>query len=655
MGWRGSARRRGRGMGVIVVGLMVVLGWSAAGPLAATASAAAVKPAAFIRLNLVGYPSTATKRAYLMSNVSETGARLLVRNDRGAVVYDASVGPRLGSWSSAFRWVYALDFTHVTRAGRYRIEVTGRVDAWSHTFAIGPGRTVYGEALSNALRYYQTERDGPDYIASALRSGPAHLNDSHAMTYLPPVYDGDDVLTVDLAPLGVTIDASGGWWDAGDYPKFVETTSYTVAMLLTGVRDFPTLLGSGSRTSNFTAEARFGTDWLLRMWDDTTSTLYYQVGITSGNDAILSDHDVWRLPGVDDTYGGSDPASRYIRNRPVFRAGAPGSPVSPNLAGRDAAAFALCYQVFRQTDPAYAATCLRSAEHIFDLANTAPSGDLTTISPFDGYPETEWRDDLELGATELYKALASGTLPDGLPHADPAFYLHAAAHWANAYIHGPGDAADTLNLYDVSGLAHYELYKAIDAAGHPAGLETSQSALLVDLRTQLDGAVAHAAKDPFGFGLAWGEWDTTTHGAGLSVMASEYDELTRGTRYVAWSTRWLSNILGANAWGTSLIVGDGSVYPRCLQYQPSNILPWRHGLPIPLVGAAVEGPNSFSATGSLDGMKACPANGVNAFRRFNSSSAVWADNVEAYSNTEPAIDLTATSPLAFARQAFGRY
>ena len=85
------------------------------------------------------------------------------------------------------------------------------------------------------------------------------------------------------------------------------------------------------------------------------------------------------------------------------------------------------------------------------------------------------------------------------------------------------------------------------------------------------------------------------------------------------------------------------------------MLPWRHGLPIPLVGAAVEGPNSFSATGSLDSMKACPANGVNALRRFNSPSAVWADNVEAYSNTEPAIDLTATSPLAFARQALGRY
>ena len=653
---RSNVRRRRSGVGVVVgLGLAIVLSWSSAGPLAADSGGTPVRPTAFVRVNQVGYPSTASKRAYLMSNVPETGARLLVRNQRGVVVSSTRIGARLGRWSSSFKYVYALDFNRVTRAGTYRIEVRGPAAARSPTFVIGPGRTVYRQAMANALRFYQTERDGPDFIASALRTGPAHTTDSHAMTYLPPTYDENDTLTADLVPLGVTIDASGGWWDAGDYPKFVETTNYTVAMLLTGVRDFPSLLGSGSKTSDFTAEARFGTDWLLKMWDDATGTLYYQVGITSGNDTIVADHDVWRLAEADNTYGGTDPATRYIRNRPVFRAGAPGSAVSPNLAGRDAAAFALCYQVFRRTDPAYAAKCLRAAEHIFDLADTAPTGDLVTISPFDSYPETEWRDDLELGAVELYRALASGTPPAGLPHTDPAHYLAAAAHWANAYIHGPNDAADTLNLYDVSGLAHYELYRAIAQAGHPAGLETTQATLLADLHRQLAGAVAQAKKDPFRFGFAWDQWDTTSHGAGLSVMASEYDELTHGTHYAAWSTRWLSNILGANAWGTSLIVGDGSTYPRCLQYQPSNIRAWRQGYPVALVGAAVEGPNSFSATGSLDGMRACPTGGKDLFRRFNSAKAVYADNVEAYSNTEPAIDLTATSPLAFARQALGRY
>ena len=94
------------------------------------------------------------------------------------------------------------------------------------------------------------------------------------MTYLTPHANQTGHFKGDLTPLGLRIDASGGWWDAGDYLKFVQTASYTTAVLLTGVRDFPAEMGSASPTSNFTAEARFGTDWLLRMWDDSPQTLY---------------------------------------------------------------------------------------------------------------------------------------------------------------------------------------------------------------------------------------------------------------------------------------------------------------------------------------------------------------------------------------------
>jgi endoglucanase len=181
--------------------------------------------------------------------------------------------------------------------------------------------------------------------------------------------------------------------------------SYTEALMLIGVRDFPDAMGAGAPNADFTAEARFGVDWLARMWDDQSQTLYYQVGIGTGNDKIVSDHDIWRLPQADDDYGrGWDPAYRYIRNRPVLIAAPAGSPISSNLAGRLAAAFAESYQVFRTSDPAFARQCLLSAEHIFDLAETRPRGDLLTVAPFDFYPEIEWRDDLELGATELYFA-----------------------------------------------------------------------------------------------------------------------------------------------------------------------------------------------------------------------------------------------------------
>jgi len=642
------------------------LSWNAAAIVAVGAmlgTTAAMKPnvparaaagTAFVRVNQLGYAAGShAKRAYLMASAAEAGATFSVKDSSGTTVYSAPLGAGLGKWSASYPDVYALDFPAVTAAGTYTISVTGPIPAQSPPFRIDTAANVYSGALANSLFFYQTERDGPDFIRNALRTAPGHLNDQSAMTYLTPHTTTSGRFKGDLTPLGVRINAAGGWWDAGDYLKFVQTTSYTVDLLLAGVRDFPDQMGPGSPTSNFTAEAKFGAQWLLRMWDDSTKTLYYQVGIGTGNARTIGDHDIWRLPQADDTFGGTNPLYRYIRNRPVFRAGPPGSLISPNLAGRDAAALAEAFQVYKATDPVFAGHCLLAAEHIFDLANTAPSGNLLTVVPFSFYPETEWRDDLELGATELYFAVAGGNLPAGLPHTDPLFYLRRAAHWANAYITGPNDAADTLNLYDVSGLAHYELYRAITQAGNPPGLAVTRAGLLADLKKQLDKAVAQGATEPFGFGFPWDVYDTTSHGAGLSVMASEYDQLTGTQAYAAYSQEWLANILGANAWGSSFIVGDGTTFPHCLQHQVANLAGHLDGTPPVLAGAAVEGPNGAATSGLVSGMILCPANGVDTFAQFNGHHAEWQDNMQSFSNTEPAVDLTAASPLAFARQMAG--
>jgi endoglucanase len=130
-------------------------------------------------------------------------------------------------------------------------------------------------------------------------------------------------------------------------------------------------------------------------------------------------------------------------------------------------------------------------------------------------------------------------------------------------------------------------------------------------------------------------------------MASEYDYLTGTQAYALNGSRWLANILGTNAWGTSLIVGDGSTFPHCMQHQVTNLVGSLDGSPPVLKGAAVEGPNHFAAKGLVSGMVTCPANGVDVFAQFNGNNAVYQDNVQSFSTVEPAIDLTASSPLAF--------
>lgn len=336
--------------------------------------------------------------------------------------------------------------------------------------------------------------------------------------------------------------------DAGDYEKYVETVSYTVALMEIGVRDFPNQMGPGApldppappnsisyagdsgrgapQSADFSSEARFGLAWLLKMWRDGSQPLAYQVDNTQdwnyygeGNPTsaagncggtyntpycLITEYDIWTLPQAADNYlqpGDPKPCDPlttfYICNRPVYVAPPGNALISPNLAGRLAADFAVCYQLNRQQDPALANQCLQAAEEVFAHADThytdpAPavgSGScptcLLTIAPFDGYPETVWDDDMELGATELYLALSSGlssglgNLASGLPITDPNVYLKQAAQFAGNYINDIYNAGytDTLNLYDVSGLAHFELYQALKQAGDPGDLAVSQQAI----------------------------------------------------------------------------------------------------------------------------------------------------------------------------------
>jgi endoglucanase len=129
--------------------------------------------------------------------------------------------------------------------------------------------------------------------------------------------------------------------------------------------------------------------------------------------------------------------------------------------------------------------------------------------------------------------------------------------------------------------------------------------------------------------------------------------LNGGVSPTEYGDRQLANILGTNAWGTSLIVNDGTTFPHCMQHQVANLVPVPpNGTPF-LSGAAVEGPNSFAAKGTLSGMVACPPNGVDVFAKFNNAKAVYKDFVQSYSTVEPAIDLTASSFLAFSWQIAG--
>ena len=499
-------------------------------------------------------------------------------------------------------------------------------------------RRCYRPLVHNGDLYFRAQRDGANVDPTLLHRRPSHLNDAHASVYAIPHYNVDDQLVKDLTKVGGPVNVAGGWFDAGDYIKFVGTTSFAVSNMLLAVRDQSAI----ADPARIPAEARHGVDWLLKMWNDKRKILYYQVGIGDGNDQISGDHDIWRLPQKDDHYRRF--ADRYIAHRPAFRIGPSGTRIPPSLAGRLTAVFGLCAQVWHGT--AYGNRCLRDGQDVLALARTHDVGMNITASPRDYYGEDTWKDDLEYGATELYLALREpGAPPPVVASRTPRFYLRAASRWADDFIHSPKDTGDTFNLYDTSEMAHLELYRAIGAGG-AGGLLVTQPQLLADLRRQLDPHRLQSQTEPFGFGPTRG--DPSPHAFGLVIVGTDYDRVTGTSRYAAMARAQLNWTLGGNAWGTSFVVGAGTVFPYCMQDPVSNIEGSNTGSPPLLLGAAVDGPNSYIPHGFFGGVPPCHHNG---FSRFDQPYWHYADRLASWATVEPALDYTSLSLLAFVESA----
>ncbi|HEY7102762.1 MAG TPA: glycoside hydrolase family 9 protein [Mycobacteriales bacterium] len=629
----------------LVTASLLVLAVTPAVASAAPASASDGAPAGgLVRVDQVGYALDESKQGYLMTTATLPRPAFAVTDSAGRVVLTGRAGSSLGGWNARYQGVYPLDFSGLHRRGVYRLDVPG-LHARSVPFRIDRADALWRPRVADTVAFFQAQRDGRHVVGGPLRRKPSHLHDATAAVYAHPQYedpDSDVIVGASLRRIGGPVDLEGGWFDAGDFIKFTHTTAYADSLLLVAERD----LGHEAPAS-LDREIRFGLDWLRKAWDPARNRLYIQVGIGSGNQegTFLGDHDLWRLPEKDDALTGAE--NRYLAHRPAFDTDAAPGRLAPNQAGRMSAAFALAAQVDAATRPGRARAELALAADIFARAKTTgvTEADVVTALPHAFYPESAWRDDMELGGTEL--ARAGARLHD--PRAGA--WLVAASHWAADYLRTEAAGGDTLNLYDVSALAHAELIRTIRlGAGRPR-LAVSPARLLADLRRQLAIGLDRAAGDPFRAGGNYTDFDVASHTFGLVATAALYRQVTGRQDYDRFASRQRDWVFGANPWGASLMIGAGTTFPACPQHVVANLSGRLDRTPPVLRGAVVNGPNSADLfTDGLgeffDTGRTCPADGVDRYAPFNGRGSQYIDDVRAWQTVEPAIDFTATAALA---------
>ena len=481
------------------------------------------------------------------------------------VAYRGTSTDDLGSWNSGYLAVYQLSFSGMRTPGRYQVKVLSPASAASPAFTIGDGSQLYRQLVDNAVQYFTSERDGPGVDSAVLDRQPANLTDENAYVYADPAYDSNDNLLGSLKRIGGPVDVSGGWFDAGGgYEKFGYTASYTDALMLIAARALSNEQGPGSYPM-LAPEATFGLQWITKLWNPALKVLYAQVGIGNGNagNTIQGDYNFWFLPQQEDRLnvkpgGNPGPTAYFVKYRPVFEAAPPGQPVSPDLAGRFAADFALGAQLSADNDPAQAGHLLSLARGVYAMAKATNVGQLVTAFPHDYYPGTQWKSDMAWGAAEI--ALADEAT--GAPAAQLRADLVAAARWAGAYIaQGHPADGDIFNLYDTGAVAEAEaeLLQAMRQARISWWSPITSSTLLADLAAQLRTGEDQAKGDPFDLGTSLGASDASPHAFGLFITDALYQKYGGSRQYEAFAQQQLNFALGANGWGSSFVVGAGTV------------------------------------------------------------------------------------------------
>ena len=599
-----------------------------------------------VRVNQVGYPETGAKIAFVMLSAPARSVSFALEGPHGSVYLAGRSTDDLGFWSSRYRAVFEISFSRFEHPGTYRIALTAPARAVSPIFRIASPQALYTRLVTNGVRYFTSERDGGNVVSSVLHRQPANLTDRSAIVYADPRYDKNDNLLGKFHKIGGPVDVSGGWFDAGGgYEKFAYTASFADALLLMAERNAP------GRYPALMPEAQFGLRWTGRLFDPVHRVMYVQVGIGNGNasNTIEGDYNFWFLPQREDHMGAKpgDPGY-YVEYRPVFEAAPPGKPVSPDLAGRFAADFALGAQLDTRTDPPEAAYLLAEAREVYGLAQTTNVRSIVTTFPHDYYPGSEWKSDMLWGATEIALADAAVRGERHHMHAD----LETAARWARAYIkQGHPAGGDTFNLYDNGAVAEGDLLKAMrEAGGAPV---IAPGSLLADLAAQLKVGEAWAKGDPFGLGTQLGASDAAPHAFGLYTTNAIYQEYGGSDAYRAFAQEQMNFALGANAWGSSFVVGAGSTFPHCMQSEIANLAGSLTGHGDIQLGATTDGPSSlgnFKGLGTVPGMKACSVGG---FKMFDNNVAGYEDNVVSWPSVEPAEDYSAGSLLAFSYGAAG--
>jgi len=174
--------------------------------------------------------------------------------------------------------IWHFDFSSLETSGEYYIYDKTQKKA-SYTFEISDD--VYKEVLKIAVRTFYYQRAGfakeAPFVESKWADSASHLGSEQ----------DSDARLISNTDVSTSRDLRGGWYDAGDFNKYINFADGALHNLLFAYSENPTVWGddyniaeSGNGVPDLLDEIKYEVDWLLRMQDSNGSVLHKLASIS---------------------------------------------------------------------------------------------------------------------------------------------------------------------------------------------------------------------------------------------------------------------------------------------------------------------------------------------------------------------------------------
>ncbi|KAA3439806.1 glycoside hydrolase family 9 protein [Rufibacter hautae] len=485
-----------------------------------------------IRLNQVGFYPNASKIAVVVGE--NKGGKFFVKTADGSKTVFTGQLSEVKAAELSGKPTRVADFSGFSGNGFYVLEVPGV--GKSYPFEIKS--QVHGPVAAAAIKGFYFQRTAID------------LPEKYAGKWHRPAGHPDDKVLVHPSaasaqrPAGTVISSTKGWYDAGDYNKYIVNSGITMGTLLSSYEDFPKFYAaqklnipeSGNTVPDLLDEALWNLRWMLTMQDPNDGGVYHKL-TNPAFDGMVMPHEATK--------------PRYVVQK--------GTGAALNFAAVMAQASRV-YKNFPKAFPGLADSCLTAATKAWEWAQKNPNvayeqdamnksfdPDVTTGT----YGDRDFSDERLWAAAELYTTTQQDS------------YYQAVNMLPDAKMPLPSWAQVRL-------LGYYTLLRNKNQKGAAQkDLPEIRKRLLQSADDMVTGAASASYRMVMGRAKEDYVWGSSSVAANQGVLLVQAYQLTGDKKYLQAALSNLDYLLGRNAVGYSFVTGFGEKSTMRPHHRPS--------------------------------------------------------------------------------------